>query len=217
MILGCAGLVALLAAAWILASSFHAAANWPQLRHVLASPDSHVAELLPTDHEWVLPVAAVVSVLVALLGLYLALSQIPRKARTAALRLTSEDGSLLATIDPGVIESALAERAKELTGVSSCSVWVAGSSRSVWIQATVSVAKDAQLAWVVESVRRRLADDAAIALGHAPSQVDVLVRPDRSSTSDTVTNVASASPVSLGQENHPVRSRIALSSRGVIA
>lgn len=191
------GLVALLAAAWLVAAFADLASTHPQTRPYLAPAATRVGELAPGASSWLVPLTAVVSILVALAGLSLLVAQVPRRARTAALRLTGQDGSLLATVDPDVLGRALAERAQDIPGVTSCSVWVAGSSRSVWLQATARLAQEAEVAWAVADLRRRLAQDAATALGHEPQQVDVLIRsartirPTGSSASRALTGPAS--------------------------
>lgn len=177
--LALAGLVALLAAAWLAAAFSDLASTNPQARPYLAPAATRAGELVHGAGSWLVPLTALVSILVALAGLSLLVAQVPRRARTTTLRLTGQDGSLLATVDPDVIGRALAERAQEIPGVASCSVWVAGSSRSVWLQATARLAQEAEVAWAVADLRRRLAQDSATALGHEPQQVDLLIRPAR--------------------------------------
>lgn len=181
------GLAALLVAAWLAASHLDLAASWPQGRALLAPAGARLKELVAGEEHWIAPAAAAASILVVLAGIALLLAQIPRRARTSPLRLTGDDGSLLATLDPRVMGRALAERAEEIPGVASCTVWVAGSSRSTWLQATARIAQDAEVAWAVSDLRRRLAQDAATALSHAPHQVDVLIRPHRSTVSRSLT------------------------------
>ncbi|BDA63868.1 hypothetical protein [Actinomyces capricornis] len=181
------GLVALLAAAWLTAAHLDLVASWPQGRAALAPAGARWRELAAGGDPWIVPAAAGASVLVVLAGVLLLLAQIPRRARTSPLRLTGHDGTLLATLDPQVMGRALSERAEEIPGVTSCSVWVAGSSRSTWLQATARIAQDAEVAWTVSDLRRRLADDAATALGQAPHQVDVLIRPHRTAVSRSIT------------------------------
>lgn len=184
--LALAGLAALLAAAWLAGSFLDLAASHPRTAPYLAPAGTTVGEAVRNGGSWLTPLTAILSILVALAGLALLVAQVPRRARTSSLRLTGQDGSLLATVDPDVLGRALAERAEDLPGISSCTVWVAGSSRSIWIQATARLTREAEVAWAVADLRRRLAQDSTTALGHQPHRVDVLLRSTSSSSSRSV-------------------------------
>ncbi|MCR2053534.1 hypothetical protein NSA19_11940 [Actinomyces bowdenii] len=203
--LAVAGLVALLAAAWMAASHLDLAASWPQGRELLAPASARLKELAAGGEPWIVPATAGASALVVLAGAALLLAQVPRRARTSPLRLTGHDGSLLATLDPQVMGRALAERAEEIPGVTSCSVWVAGSSRSTWLQATARISQDAEVTWTVGDLRRRLAQDAATALSHAPHQVDVLIRPHRTTVSRSITGTRGTSRQATAVQARPSR------------
>lgn len=203
--LALAGLLALLVAAWLAAAHLDLSASWPQGRAILAPAGARLKDLAASGEPWIAPTAAGVSVLVALAGIALLLAQIPRRARTSPLRLTGHDGILLATLDPQVMGRALSERAEEIPGVTSCSVWVAGSSRSTWLQATARIAQDAEVAWTVSDLRRRLAEDAATAFGQAPHQVDVLIRPHRTTVSRSITGARGAGRQATAAQARPSR------------
>ena len=83
---------------------------------------------------------------------------------------------MLATLQPQVLERALAERAEAVPGIKEASVRVSGSTTSLRLLAQVAVAEDAQVEWAVARVRWVLADDPATALGTAALSVDVLLR-----------------------------------------
>lgn len=154
---------------------------------LLMPGDILLRDLVRGREQWLVAAVAAICVAVALMGLLLLLAQVPRRARTAPLRLTDRDSALLASVAPDVLERALAQRADDIPGVTRCSVWVAGSSRSVWLQATAQISQEAEIAWAVADLRRSLSDDVAVALGRAPRQVDVLVRPNRSTVSRPLT------------------------------
>ena len=179
IVLGIAALVLALAAAWLAGSFADLASRWPELDPLLAEPDTRVGTLVAQYQHWLLPATLAVAILIVLVGISVLIAQIPRKARTSALRLTSEDGALLATLSPEVLGRALGERAEEIPGVGSCSVSVAGATRSLWLQAVAKISEDAEMPWVVSELRQRLYDDATVATGYAPNQVDLVIRPVR--------------------------------------
>jgi len=144
--------------------------------HSLIAPQAH----------WLLPTAALVSVLAVIAGLVLLAMQIPRKAAASPLRFSDSEGVLMATVAPDVLSQALSERAEDVPGVERCTVWVTGSPSSLWVQADITVSQDCEVEWAVAELRRRMQDDVTTSLGTSPRQVDVLVRLERSSSSRSV-------------------------------
>ena len=184
-----AALLMLAAAAWLIAASFGLASAGSPLAGLMPPADSTVSTLVQDHRGWLLPVATAASILAVLAGLGLLGAQIPTAPAHTTLRLPGDDGSVLATVEPQVLERALVERVEGVPGVKEASVRVSGSTASLRVFAEVTVAQDAQVEWAVEEARRVLAADLATALGTAPRSVDLLVRlhtPRSSSRSDRV-------------------------------
>ena len=187
---GC-GLLIAAAASWLLASGLGAGRSWPNAATLLAAAQDRVDSIIVPQAHWLLPTAALVSVLAIIAGLVLLAMQVPRKAATSPLRLSDSEGVLLATVGPDVLSQALSERAQDVPGVEQCAVWVTGSPSSLWVQADATVSQGCEVAWAVAELRGRLEDDVTTSLGTSPKQVDVLMRLERSSSkrsaSQTVT------------------------------
>lgn len=184
-----AALLMLAAAAWLIAASFGLASAGSPLAGLMPPADSTVSTLVQDHRGWLLPVATAASILAILAGLGLLAAQIPTAPAHTTLRLPGDDGTVLATVEPQVLERALVERVESVPGVKEASVRVSGSTTSLRVFAEVTVAQDAQVEWAVEEARRVLAADPATALGTAPRSVDLLVRlhtPRSSSRSDRV-------------------------------
>lgn len=184
-----AALLMLAAAVWLIAASFGLASAGSPLAGLMPPADSTVSTLVQDHRGWLLPVATAASILAVLAGLGLLGAQIPTAPAHTTLRLPGDDGSVLATVEPQVLERALVERVEGVPGVKEASVRVSGSTTSLRVFAEVTVAQDAQVEWAVEEARRVLAADPATALGTAPRSVDLLVRlhtPRSSSRSDRV-------------------------------
>lgn len=182
---GC-GLLIAAAASWLLASGLGAGRSWPDAAPLLAAAQDRVDSIIAPQAHWLLPTAALVSVLAIIAGLVLLAMQVPRKAAASPLRLSDSEGVLLATVGPDVLSQALSERAQDVPGVEQCAVWVTGSPSSLWVQADTTVSQDCEVEWAVAELRRRLEDDVTTSLGSGPRQVDVLVRLERSSNSRNV-------------------------------
>ena len=182
---GC-GLLIAAASSWLLASGLDAGQSWPDTAPYLATAQDQVDSLITPQAHWLLPTAALVSVLAVIAGLVLLAMQVPRKAAASPLRLSDSEGVLLATVGPDVLSQALSERAQDVPGVEQCAVWVTGSPSSLWVQADTTVSQDCEVEWAVAELRRRLEDDVTTSLGSGPRQVDVLVRLERSSNSRNV-------------------------------
>ncbi|MFN7242904.1 MAG: hypothetical protein ACK4M5_06585 [Dietzia cercidiphylli] len=183
-----AGLLTLAVAAWLVAVSFSLVPAGSPLAGLTVPADSTVSTLVQEHRGWALPAATAASVLAVLAGLGLLLAQIPTAPAHTSLRLHDDDGTVLATLEPQVLERALAERVEGVPGVEEASVRVSGSTTSLRILAEVTIAEEAQVEWAVEEARRVLAADPETALGTSPRSVDLLVRvhTPRTSRSDRV-------------------------------
>ena len=183
-----AGLLTLAVAAWLVAVSFSLIPAGSSLAGLTVPADSTVSMLVQEHRGWALPAATAASILAVLAGLGLLLAQIPTAPAHTSLRLHDDDGTVLATLEPQVLERALAERAEGVPGVEEASVRVSGSTTSLRILAEVTIAEEAQVEWAVEEARRVLAADPETALGTSPRSVDLLVRvhTPRTSRSDRV-------------------------------
>lgn len=182
---GC-GLLIAAASSWLLASGLGAGQSWPDAAPYLATAQDRVHSLIAPQAHWLLPTAALVSVLAVIAGLVLLAMQIPRKAAASPLKFSDSEGVLMATVAPDVLSQALSERAEDVPGVERCTVWVTGSPSSLWVQADTTVSQDCEVEWAVAELRRRMEDDVTTSLGTSPRQVDVLVRLERSSSSRSV-------------------------------
>lgn len=183
-----AGLLTLAVAAWLVAVSFALIPAGSPLAGLTVPADSTVSMLVQEHRGWALPAATAASILAVLAGLGLLLAQIPTAPAHTSLRLHDDDGTVLATLEPQVLERALAERVEGVPGVEEASVRVSGSTTSLRIRAEVTIAEEAQVEWAVEEARRVLAADPETALGTSPRSVDLLVRvhTPRTSRSDRV-------------------------------
>ena len=182
---GC-GLLIVAASSWLLASGLGAGRSWPDAAPYLATAQNRVDSLIAPQAHWLLPTAALVSVLAVIAGLVLLTMQVPRKAAASPLRFSDSEGVLMATVAPDVLSQALSERAEDVPGVERCTVWVTGSPSSLWVQVDTTVSQDCEVEWAVAELRRRMKDDVTTSLGTSPRQVDVLVRLERSSSSRSV-------------------------------
>lgn len=171
-----AGLLVVVVAVWLIAASFALMPAGSGLAGVVPASDETVSTVVQPHRGWALPAALAASIVAVFAGVVLLLVQIPTAPASATLRLSGEDGQVLATLEPRVLERALAERVQLVPGVEEVSVRVSGSTRWLQIVAEVAVAQDAQLEWTVAHARRVLAEDPATALGAAARSVDVLVR-----------------------------------------
>ena len=196
---GC-GLLIVAASSWLLASGLGAGRSWPDAAPYLATAQDRVGSLIAAQAHWLLPVAALVSVLAVIAGLVLLAMQIPRKAAASPLRFSDSEGVLMATVAPEVLSQALSERAQDVPGVERCSVWVTGSPSSLWLQGVATVSQGCEVEWTVAALRRRLEDDVTTSLDTRPRQVDILVRLERSSNSRNVSQTVTGrhAPESTG-------------------
>ena len=182
---GCGVLIAA-ASSWLLASGLGAGRSWPDAAPYLATAQDRVHSLIAPQAHWLLPTAALVSVLAVIAGLVLRAMQIPRKAAASPLRFSDSEGVLMATVAPDVLSQALSERAEDVPGVERCTVWVTGSPSSLWVQADITVSQDCEVEWAVAELWRRMENDVTTSLGTSPRRVDVLVRLERSSSSRSI-------------------------------
>ena len=158
VVLVLAGVIALLAAAWLLTVSFGVTLPGHTEPVVDLAGDTTLAEFAATQRDWLLPTAAVVTVLAVLIGLLLLLGQIPSRPSSSTLRF-HRDGTLLGTVEPRVLERALAERLDQLAGIEDADLDVSGSTEALCVQGTVTAAAESELEWSVGEARRRLAAD----------------------------------------------------------
>lgn len=174
VVLVLAGVIALLAAAWLLAVSFGVTLPGHTEPVVDLAGDTTLAEFAATQRDWLLPTAAVVTVLAVLIGLLLLLGQIPSRPSSSTLRF-HRDGTLLGTVEPRVLERALAERLDQVAGIEDADLDVSGSTEALCVQGTVTAAAESELEWSVGEARRRLAADVQASTGTAPRRIDLLV------------------------------------------
>lgn len=170
------GLLALVAGARVIASSAGWGARlggpWDT---VLAASTSTPAQLAAAHQAWLLPAGIAVALVAAVLGLVLLVAQVPAAPRASVFRISGSEGRDLGSIEPSVLARALAERIEGLTGVQGADVQVLGAASAPVVRAELTLAEDAEIAWVTDAVRGRLAEDSATALGRPPEQVDLLV------------------------------------------
>ena len=196
---GC-GLLIAAAASWLLASGLDTGRSWPDVAPLLATAQDRVDSVITAQAHWLLPTAALASVLAIIAGLALLAMQVPRKAAASPLRFSDSEGVLMATVAPDVLSQALSERAEDVPGVERCTVWVTGSPSSLWVQADTTVSQDCEVAWAVAELRGRLEDDVTTSLGTRPRQVDVLVGLERSTSKRSVSQTVTGqhSPKTIG-------------------
>lgn len=187
--LALAGLLALLAAAWLAAVAFDLVAPGTALADLVAPSESTVAALVQDHRGWMLPAASVAAVLAVLAGLGLAVAQFPKAPAHTVLRFHDDDGTVLAALEPQVLERALVERVEAVPGVVEVSLRVSGSSAALRVVAEVTVSDGAEVEWAVDQTRQVIAADVETVLGRAPRTIDLLVRlrsPRSTSRSDRV-------------------------------
>lgn len=206
IILTLAGVLAILAGAWMLSPLLPLTGLPPQLNAVLPEGEMSAGALLgPGAPTWSAAATFAVAVLVAVVGLLLLLMQLPASPPRLTVRIADEEGSLLGSLQPDVLERALTEAMQTITGVDDGSVRFTGSARASHVYATTTVAADSDIAWVVTAVRRQLSDDVKSALGTAPLTVDLLIRLRSGSPSRTSThtrNDESATNITQPEHSH---------------
>ena len=173
--LALAGLAALTAAVLLAAVPLDLGAVWPQVAPALPEPQTELARFAQAHRTWLLPAAAVLAALCVAAGIMLLRSQIPTRPDATRRRVVDEDGSLLASFRPQVLERALAEQVEAVPGVRSAVVRLGGPRSSPWVQASIGVVEDAEIAWTISESRALLARDVRTVLGADPERVDVLV------------------------------------------
>ena len=75
---GC-GLLIAAASSWLLASGLGAGQSWPDAAPYLATAQNRVDSLIAPQAHWLLPTAALVSVLAVIAGLVLLIMQVPAR------------------------------------------------------------------------------------------------------------------------------------------
>ncbi|WP_314035583.1 hypothetical protein [Dietzia sp. CH92] len=191
VVLALTGLLVLAAGVWLVGAASGLLTPDGPMGALAVPGDTTAASAFAEPAGWLPAAATAVAVLVALAGLALVISQIPRTPAHTVLRLHDEaDGTPLAAVDPRVLERALAERAETVPGAEDVSVRVVGSAAALRVVAELTVAEDAEVSWTVDRARRRLSGDVATALGSAPLSVDVLVTMRNSRTGGRADSVA---------------------------
>lgn len=175
LVLVVASLIALLAGAWLASASLGLANRWPGAEVILPHGDSTPASLAAAHEQWLLPAAVVVTAVAVLIGIWLLVLQVPSRPTTAPLRFSDDSAALLGTLEPAVLERALSEHIGDISGVLDASVQISGSSTSLWVQASATIAEDAETCWAAQSVRGRLAEDVRTVLGTEARQIDLLI------------------------------------------
>ena len=181
IVLVVAGVLALAAAAWLIAVSFALITPGTAVVGGLALPGGSMVDTVVQERRgWLLPSAAIAAVLAVLAGLALLLAQIPTAPAQSQLRFyddgDAEAGTVLAALEPQVLERALVERVEGVPGVEEAELRIAGSAAALRVQGEVTVSEGAEVEWVVEQARGVLAADLETALGAAPRAIDLLVR-----------------------------------------
>lgn len=206
VVLTIAGVLALIAAAWLVIAFLGMAADWPAAERFFAHPDTSVATIADEHQGWLVPVAAVAAVLAVVAGLALLVAQVPTRPESTRLRLTDGDGVVLAALEPQVLGRALQERAAEIAGVVDADVHVIGAAAEIRLQAVVTVAEEAEISWSVDAVRDRLAEDVCTALGTQAEQIDVLLRLDSGARPSRAVAVADTDGVATRADEGSERS-----------
>jgi hypothetical protein len=176
VVLVVASLLTLAAAAWLASAPLGLADRWPQADALLPHADATPAQLASLHQNWLLPAAVAVTLGALLAGVCLLIAQVPARPTTAPLRVTGESAAPLGSLDPAVLDRALAEHVENINGVLDASVQMTGTAGSPWVQASVTIAEDAETAWVADTTRKLLADDLTTVFGTPPRQVDLLLR-----------------------------------------
>ena len=189
-----AALLTLAAAAWLAAVAFDLVAPGSMLGDLVVPSGSTVAAVVQEYRGWLLPAAIAAVVLAIAAGLALAIAQFPTAPAHTVLRFHDDAGTVLASLEPQVLERALAERVDSVPGVMESSFRVSGSTAALRVLGEVTVAGGAEVALVVDQTRRMLSDDVQTALGTAPQSVDLLVQLRTSRSAPRTDRVAVGQP-----------------------
>ncbi|WP_291791923.1 hypothetical protein [Brevibacterium sp.] len=176
VILAIGGLLLMLPAAWIALITTPLGDWLPPHRDELLSGESTGSGIAAAHAAWLLPTFLAIGAVAVVAGISLLVSQVPRPPARAVLRITDADGKLLGSLEPEVFERALAENMTKVPGVLNVDVRFGGSTQRPWVQATTTLAEEAEMAWVVQLLRARLVRDVETTLATAPETVDLLVR-----------------------------------------
>ncbi|MDO5077298.1 hypothetical protein [Corynebacterium sp.] len=169
------GALLLIAGAWVMSASTSLRQHWQGAERFLPAPQHTLVDIAAVN-PWLLPVALIISVLLLGCGVLLLIGQVPTAPPSSPVRITDGQDSLLGSIEPKVFERALQETAESFPGIESSNVYFGGSTRAPWLQAEVTVAEGAHLAWAVNAVRAGLAEAVTTALGTPPARLDLQVK-----------------------------------------
>lgn len=184
IVLVLAGAATLVAAAWLIAVAFGLVTPGSWAGGLVMPGDSTVGTVVQERRGWLLPAALVAVVLAVIAGIGLLFAQIPTAPAHTVLRFHDDDGTVLASLEPQVLERALEERLDEVPGVLESSLRVSGSTTALQVQGEVTVPDTAEVGWVVAEARRLLVADLEAAVGIAPRAIDLLVRLSSSGSAD---------------------------------
>lgn len=165
------GFVLLLGGLWLL---------WPWLKTTLdLSAPSGVSGILADpaaamapgaagvlEQSWLPAAMIVVGMIVLLLGLAWLGRQIPRSGRAETLRFTSDPGAGSTTMDPKVLESAVAQAAAALPQVAAAKALLRGSVGAPDLLLQVHAEPATHLPGLTKTLTEQIAADVALCLGH---------------------------------------------------
>lgn len=172
-----AGVLVLVAAAWLTVVAFQLVAPGQAVSGIVVVPEPEtVAALVEAHHRWLLPTSSVAAFLAVLGGVALLIAQFPAAPMHTVMRIPGDNGTVLATLEPQVLERALIERVSGVTGVVDVSLRVSGPASALTVQGELTVAEGAMPEWTVDEARRLLAAELDTVLGAPPRAVDLLVR-----------------------------------------
>jgi hypothetical protein len=160
LLVGAAGVLLSTAQAGPLLRS--AGAGWtpPQPdRHLFGSATANALTLT-----WVVLLAALVAVVVGLLGLLWLLAQIPRSNQAKPFRLHDDARTGLTRVDAGVLTRAVEAQVKGLPGVSGASAVLRGSASQPDLTLRVTAEERTDVAALLERLHRQVAADLGEAL-----------------------------------------------------
>jgi hypothetical protein len=202
-LLATGGIITLTTAAWLGSVFVTSRSALAPFEAALPQGESTVAGIAAEHQQWLLPVVAVLVLIAAVAGLVILLWQVPRHHPSVPLHIGADTpGHAGAKIAPSVLARALTEQAEALAPVLDCDVHVHGVVADLRVQALMTVAADADIAWTVAEVRQLLAHSITIALGEPPRSTHLQVRtksPGKTSR-PTASAAATDAPRAAGRE-----------------
>ncbi|RZU63259.1 hypothetical protein [Zhihengliuella halotolerans] len=134
---------------------------------ITADPEARIAEGAPDLLElaWSPAVVIGLGIVLAVLGIAWLLRQLPRSGRAGTLRFTDDPAAGATTMDPKVLESAVADAAEALPRVSSARAVLRGSAGAPNLLLHIEADPAARLGELTEALETGVAADAARSLG----------------------------------------------------